>query len=603
VTRAGQSSMACTVNPSAPPLASTFPHRRSLQFSTILNTNLTPASTFTHHNHHSHSTMAPRAGILYVTMHASPSLSPSAFHDWYNNEHGPNRLRLPFITNGFRYRASDLSSSSPASATHPEWMAIYDVTDMSEMNKAAYQRLRGPEVETEREREVRSHVKIDRKLYDFVAERQIEGFEKLEDVQNEGKGNVVIALLMTVKDGKEEELERFYEEEHIELLSKVPGWRRTRRYVTSTEIPGNPEKEHLVLHEYAPENGLGGPEFQAATATEWFKKVFAEAVKTLNRRAYSLFYTLDTPRDISNFNKDYTKEWQAIDGLTKTGPANDGGFVESYITTSDGAHIPYRLEGSADPSAPLILLSNSILVTYSIWDSFISSFLSSPIGKKYRILRYNTRGRTSSFGSSKITIDTLSSDIIALLDALRVPKAAALIGVSLGGATVLNTALKYPSRVSSFIACDTNSLAPSGNRKAWGDRIALAESESLTSQSGEKIVGTKLATATVDRWFVSSPPEKETVRKLIEENSLEGFRNGVEALYEYDLREGMKSAQVKGAFVVGSGDGVLPEGMKKMSEEYAGGKGVFRIVEGVGHLPMVEKPEEFSKVVEEFLGA
>ena len=102
-------------------------------------------------------------------------------------------------------------------------------------------------------------------------------------------------------------------------------------------------------------------------------------------------------------------------------------------------------------------------------------------------------------GEQPINIDVLANDVITLLDALRVP-AATLIGVSLGGVTVLNTALLHPSRVQRFIACDTNSSSPESNRKAWNDRIVMAEGDKAVSDvSGEAIVGETLADATTRR--------------------------------------------------------------------------------------------------------
>ena len=76
-------------------------------------------------------------GILYVTMQPQPSLPTAQFQDWYNNEHGPGRLRLPFCENGFRYCGTDLEGSGKGM---PEWMAVYDITDMAEMNKETYLR-------------------------------------------------------------------------------------------------------------------------------------------------------------------------------------------------------------------------------------------------------------------------------------------------------------------------------------------------------------------------------------------------------------------------------------------------------------------------------
>ena len=151
-----------------------------------------------------------------------------------------------------------------------------------------------------------------------------------------------------------------------------------------------------------------GKHFKAAASTEWFQKIAATALKSKKVRSYDLYYTFGAaPRDISNFSRSYSTSWKSIDGKTSTGPNTiaEGGAIESYITTKDGVDLAYRLEGSSDPSAPLIILSNSILVNYSIWTPFIQAFLASPTGKSYRILRYNTRGRTSNAGSLPVNID------------------------------------------------------------------------------------------------------------------------------------------------------------------------------------------------------
>ncbi|TAQ91170.1 hypothetical protein B7494_g540 [Chlorociboria aeruginascens] len=548
--------------------------------------------------------MASTPGILYVTMQPNSDLSDSQFSDWYNNEHGPLRLRHPQFENGFRYRAVDGSK--------PEWMAIYDVSAMSCIFEEPYLRLRGPEVKTQREVETMSNITIDRKLFDLVRVTESPKWKKLEGVGADEGGNVLFAVISKVNEGKEDELRKWFDEEHIDLMSKVPGWLRSRSFKTSSLLEGKEETEFLTLHDYSLENGVGGPEYEKAVSTPWRNRIYADVIKSFDRRAYNLYYTFGpAPRDISNFSSDYTTIWTSIDGMTKTfpTPAHDGGVIESYITTPDNVAIPYRLEGSSDPNAPLILLSNPVLATWSIWDGFVSSFLSVSSNKKYRILRYNTRGRFSLPPSAEpVTIDLLASDIISLLDALRVPKAAALIGVSLGGATVLNAALKFPDRFTALVSCDTNAKSPDGNRKAWGDRIAISEKEGAVSTTGEGIVGDELAEMTTRRWFLKESyenPELEkkllAVKEAVKNNSLEGFKKGVQALFQYDVREEMKTSKVKALFVVGSGDGVLPEVMNEMASSYGEKGAKYEVIKGAGHLPMVEKPGEFTDVVGKFL--
>lgn len=544
-------------------------------------------------------------------MQPKPGLEESAFHDWYNNEHGPTRLRLDFCQNGFRYRASDLEGAA-GSESKPEWMAVYDIDDMAELTKDVYLRLRDPPVKSQREVETMAKIKVDRKLYDFVEERHSDEFVEMEKVENEGRGNVMVAVFLDLhnREGMQEQVDKWYREEHIELLSKVPGWLRTRRFVTSSIDPKVPY-ELLALHEYAPKNGLGGPEFKTATTTPWNQEIMTKVVKDKRRRVYDLYYTFGpAPRYLSS----NMASWHSSDekvSLTTTIRDSPGGAgaIESYITTKDGVQLPFRLEGSADPDAPFIVLSNSILVDYKIWDGFLSNFFSKPSNKKYRILRYLTRGRSSETGSREVTVDILAADIITILNALRVKKAAAVIGVSLGGATVLNTALTYPDRVSAFVSCDTSSKSPAGNSKAWGDRIAVSEKEGALAASGEKIVGEELAEMTTRRWFVKESYDggalEKTcleVKEMVKTNSQEGFKKSVNALFDYDLKEKMKTCQVKGLFVVGSGDGVLPGTMEEMASAYGSSGARYEVVQGAGHLPMVEKPREFSEIVTKFLG-
>ena len=559
--------------------------------------------------------MAPVPGLLYVTMAPAPSLPTAQFHDWYNNEHGPTRLRLPFITNGFRYRATNLPSPSSAEAQTPsEWMALYDITNMAELTKETYTRLREDSVKSQREKDTMRQIKVDRKLLDFVEGWDSPLFRKLEDVEYEGEGNVIVAVSSSLHPGrdKKEELDRWYREEHVEMLSRVPGWLRTRRYVTSS-IERKPEDqlEYLALHEYAPKNGLGGKEFQTATTTPWNDLIWSKVVSEKRRRTWELYYTFGpAPRDLTPLASADAAPFEAPDRRTRTWPSSSSAHrpaIESYINTKDEVVLPYRLEGSPDPDAPLIILSNSILVDWGIWDGFVTSFFSVPENRNYRILRYHTRGRSRVCGEQPVNLDVLAEDIVTLLDALRIPKAAAAIGVSLGGATVLNAALKYPEMIASLISCDTSAKAPEGNKKTWGDRIAIAEKEGATNSAGEKVVGEQLTEMTVRRWFVKESydegnleKEMQRVKQMVQNNSLEGFKRSVEALWEYDVRSDMKDYKGKGAFVVGAGDGVLPGTMKEMATSLGNGAEC-HVIDHAGHLPMVERPEEFARVVTSFM--
>jgi pimeloyl-ACP methyl ester carboxylesterase len=542
-------------------------------------------------------------GLLYVTMQPRDSLPAAQFHDWYNTEHGPLRLRLPFVTNGFRYRAVD--------GVEPEWVALYDITEMEELTRETYLALRGDGIKTPREKATMAQIAVDRRLYDLLDDQKASDYKALEDtLDTEAAGSVLIAVSLTVPAdaAKEEDLTRWYREEHIPMLARVPGWRRSRHFVTSRIDPKAP-REFIALHEYSAKNGLEGPEHKAALGTPWRNRIMSETVTDKKRRVYNWAYTFGpAPRELSSLaSKDGVGPWASNDGRTRTLPSPTRPAVESFVTTPDGVDLPYRLEGSTDPHGPVIVLSNSILVDYTIWDGFVDAFLSDPKNQNYRILRYLTRGRLQHCGEAPVNIDLLASDIIALLDALRIPKAT-LIGVSLGGVTVLNTSLLYPDRVTRFISCDTNSSAPESNRKAWNDRYVMAESDgAVSATTQEPIIGEQLAEVTTRRWFVpesydTQPEVPARVKEIVRNNSLEGFRKGMQALCAYDVRERMAQAQVPGLFVAGEGDGVLPKTMQQMANDLKGGAEL-KIVPKAGHLPMAEQPAAFTEIVNAYLHA
>ncbi|KAA8643731.1 putative alpha/beta hydrolase [Aspergillus tanneri] len=515
-----------------------------------------------------------KPGLLYVTMQPRDSLPAAQFHDWYNNEHGPLRLRLPFVTNGFRYRATD--------GLEPEWVALYDVTDMNELTRESYQALRGDRIKTPREKATMAQIAVDRCVYDLLDDQNTANYKPLEEqLDHDADGSVLVAVFLSLPadSAKEDDLNRWYREEHIPMLSRVPGWRRSRRFVTATIDPNAP-REFLALHEYSPSNGLGGPEHKATMATPWHDRLMSEVVIQKRRRVYQWAYTFGpAPRELSSLTSpEVAGPWASNDGRTRTFPSPSRPVVESFVTTPDGVDLPYRLEGSADPHSPVI---------------------------SFRILRYLTRGRLRECGETPIDIDLLASDIVALLDALRIPTAT-LIGVSLGGVTVLNAALRYPKRVRRFIACDTNSASPESNRKAWNDRAALAESERAVSPTTqEPIIGEQLAEATTRRWVVdesySTQPEVAArIKEIVCNNSLDGFRKAMQALCAYDVRSLMAEAQVPGLFVVGEGDGVLPQTMQQMVKDLKGDPEL-KVIPKAGHLPMVEQPAVFTEVVNDFL--
>lgn len=543
--------------------------------------------------------MSHHPGMLYVTMQPKPGLSLDQFHEWYNNEHGPTRLRLPHIfTNGLRYAATDGET--------PHFLAAYDVASMHHLDTPTYTSLR--ENRSPREGDTIGQVDVKRYFYDLLSEHKSPLFAPIEHLSDdEAHGLVLVAVEFTLTDveGAEDKLAQWYEEEHTPMLAKVPGWLRTRRFQTATALDPHAPRKFLALHEFARDNALGGPEFQAATNTKWRTEIFANVVANKHRRTYSLFYVFGpAPRDLQSLAKlSADKAFVSSDARISTDPNNGEPVLRAYVTTTDGLTIPYQLEGNPDPHAPTVAFANSLLTSLHMWDPLIA--ILKRARPDLRILRYNHRGRSAvPEPPAPATLGMLADDLAALLAALRVEKLHALVGVSMGGATALRFALTYPDKLARFVACDFNVASSEANTAAWKERIAVAESVGEDGTPGIK----KLAGQTVARWFHPHTMTAKTktaswMTEMVADNDVQGFRYGCQALWDYNMREEMKACRVPGLLVVGDGDG--KGALVKAMEGFKGGvgeKGVeLKIVPEAGHLPMCESPEAYWEAIGGFL--
>jgi hypothetical protein len=192
-------------------------------------------------------------GLLYVTVQPSASLPPAQFREWYNNEHGPLRLRLPFIKSGFRFRATDahISSSHGFSSRWPEYLAMYEVSDMSALSKEASLNPGSDSIQSQRERDIKSYLSTSRKIFDFISTHASPNYIDLTSISPSAPSkNVLVAVSCFLFPGQAniDEVNQWYNEEHIEMLSRVPGWLRSTRYVTSSlEVLSRMRKSSFLL--------------------------------------------------------------------------------------------------------------------------------------------------------------------------------------------------------------------------------------------------------------------------------------------------------------------------------------------------------------------
>ncbi len=119
-------------------------------------------------------------------------------------------------------------------------------------------------------------------------------------------------------------------------------------------------------------------------------------------------------------------------------------------TTGDGVRIHYEVGGRAD--GPPLVFSNSLGTNLHMWDGQMEA----AAGLGFRVIRYDQRGHGKSEApSGEYTLARISDDVIDLLDALKIERAA-FCGLSMGGMTGMWLGKHRPERFSRLALCNTS---------------------------------------------------------------------------------------------------------------------------------------------------
>ena len=219
--------------------------------------------------------MSP-AGFLLVYSDPGQGVTEEEFTDWYDNEHVPLRVEIPAFLSWHRWAADDNKK--------PRWAASYDLTSFEATLVPPYSTL--AETRSEREKDVLKRVEtLDRRTYE-VWEGALPPPSELYDPAKGAPYTVFVSV--DVKPGAEEEYNKWYDEEHIPLLSKCPGWIRSRRFVlkdwslggTQTQgvEPTAPPK-FLAVHEWVSPARKDSEEYKAAMNTPWKDRVAEDIIR------------------------------------------------------------------------------------------------------------------------------------------------------------------------------------------------------------------------------------------------------------------------------------------------------------------------------------
>ncbi|MEM5423528.1 MULTISPECIES: alpha/beta fold hydrolase [Paraburkholderia] len=260
----------------------------------------------------------------------------------------------------------------------------------------------------------------------------------------------------------------------------------------------------------------------------------------------------------------------------------------SFLTTTDGARIAYRLDGRDDN--PTIVLSNSIGTTLRMWDGQISA-----LTQHFRVLRYDARGHgASSVPAGPYPLARLGQDVLELMDALDLARAH-FLGLSLGGIVGQWLGVHAPDRIDRLVLSNT---APwLGPAARWDAPIAAV-------LQADDMIDT--AETFLRNWFPAhmleaADPVVDAFRAMLTTTNRHGLAGSWGAVQEADMRESLAGIARPTLVIAGEHDTVTAASYSvQMAKTIAGAR---LLMLPAVHLSNIEFPERFNDEVVRFLRA
>jgi antibiotic biosynthesis monooxygenase (ABM) superfamily enzyme len=224
--------------------------------------------------------------LLLVFSETGDRVNENEFHDWYDNEHIPLRQAVPGFQSCIRLVQADGKS--------PTWGAIYNIESLAVLESQPYKNLWN--TQSDREKQVlRNLALLDRRKYARNERAPVRTKESFKGLR---QGQAVVLVSFDIAPEHADELHRWYEEEHIEMLRKVPGWLESRRFilqdagVSGSGAEGYPSKppKFLAMHYYESPDVQETVEWKEATSTPWRTRMM-ELVGNPERRIFTVYKT------------------------------------------------------------------------------------------------------------------------------------------------------------------------------------------------------------------------------------------------------------------------------------------------------------------------
>lgn len=286
-------------------------------------------------------------------------------------------------------------------------------------------------------------------------------------------------------------------------------------------------------------------------------------------------------------NPDAEPAWMQVDWQDHLRSVELPGAEVNYVEMGDG---------------PVLLFVHGLSGCWQNWLENIPHF-----ARDHRVVALDLPGfGESPLPSWKIDMPAYGRLIHDFCEKLGIEKVEALIGNSMGGFVATEAVIAHPSRFERLVLVSAAGINAAQSRQepaAVIGRLSQMAGPILSRFSGNSISRPRsryLAFRGVVRY-----PDRLRAELLWEQ--LEpamrspGFGDALKTLVGYDSRDRLSEIEVPTLIVWGFNDRIVPvQSALSYHRRIRGSQ--LEIFERTGHVPMLERPARFNRVLEEFLG-
>jgi pimeloyl-ACP methyl ester carboxylesterase len=297
-------------------------------------------------------------------------------------------------------------------------------------------------------------------------------------------------------------------------------------------------------------------------------------------------------------------------GLLRAGPdpsyadGDDGAWMEidwpsmTRRLVVEGREVNVVDTGGAE--GPVLVFVHGLSGSWQNWLLNIPAFMGS-----HRVIAPDLPG----FGESplpreKISIRGYARILDEMLHQLGVGSAA-VVGNSMGGFVAAELALSFATRVERLVLVSAAGLSIEYYRHQpllAGARL-WAATATWVGARGESVVTRprmrRLALQLIVRYPERLSPQ--LTYELTRGAGTKGFVPAMEALTSYGFRDRLRQIEVPALVVWGRNDMLVPRGDAREYVELIGPNARREMFEDTGHLPMVERPARFNRLLADFM--